>query len=406
MFMRDRIREAAQGGRVVFWEEAARDGAQAQTLLPAAHRVALARRHAEMFRGRGPEQLIFAAGFPSVCHEEFEAVRQLAGEVDGCVLATHGRATREDVELGLRALAGAAHGRLTFFVPLSDRMSQALLRRPARAALAHGLEIARLARDRAGRLAVDVALADASRADPGLVGEAAARFTAEGLGIVKLCDSVGDLLPGTCHRLFRLVRTAAPEAVLGCHLHNDLGLGIANTVAALDTGVRVLSSSWLGLGERAGLPATEQLLFLLVWKGGHATDEPWGRLWDDEPDLAALVPLARGLAAQLSVPLRFTDPVVGTGLNQIATGTPFHAPEVFRPFDPETVLGVAPRLVLTQLASRNLLQAVAEKLGVPLTAEQAARALAWVKSRAFAQGRAVVPEAEVTAYLAGLTGRC
>ena len=71
----------------MLWEEIARDGAQAKTLLSAQQRVDLARAHAAMFGSDGSSHLVFAAGFPSVCEEEFAAVRQVAQEVRECSVA-------------------------------------------------------------------------------------------------------------------------------------------------------------------------------------------------------------------------------------------------------------------------------------------------------------------------------
>src|SRR3712207_4095198 len=117
--MQDLVRETARAGKLVIWEEAARDGAQGKTLLSGPQRVALARATGALFGEDGPRHVIFAAGFPSIGRQEVEAMRQLAAEVDNCALASHGRATREDIDLGLEALKGAKYGRVTFFFPLS-----------------------------------------------------------------------------------------------------------------------------------------------------------------------------------------------------------------------------------------------------------------------------------------------
>ncbi|MGW3060083.1 hypothetical protein ACWC98_29700 [Streptomyces goshikiensis] len=95
----DLVRESAGAGRVVLWEESARDGAQAKTLMTAGFRVRLARETGRIFGSDGPRHVVFAAGFPAVCGEEFEAVRRVAGEAEGAVsVAAVCRGARRDLE--------------------------------------------------------------------------------------------------------------------------------------------------------------------------------------------------------------------------------------------------------------------------------------------------------------------
>src|SRR5581483_11126553 len=112
MSMIDRIKQSALAGNLVIWEEVARDGAQARTLLLGPQRVAIARAQAALYGEHGPEHLIFAAGFPAVCAEECEAVLQVVREVDMCQVSCHARCAPQDIDLALRVLRGARHGRL------------------------------------------------------------------------------------------------------------------------------------------------------------------------------------------------------------------------------------------------------------------------------------------------------
>ncbi|MFJ1707510.1 2-isopropylmalate synthase [Kitasatospora sp. NPDC088346] len=403
----DVVRESAGAGRVVLFEESARDGAQAKTLMRADFRVRLAREQGAVFGADGPRHVVFAAGFPSVCGQEFEATRRVALEAQGAVSPVAVcRATAEDVRLALSAVRGAAHARVMVIVAASEATARALVHRGAREALARGLETVKEAVDRSDGTAVDVCLVDAPRADHGLVAEYAGAMTAQGAGTVVIADTVGDLLPGPTRELFRRIADGAgPDTVLVSHLHNDLGLGLANTLAALESGVRVAACSWLGMAERSGMAATEQVLFLLA----HDPDKaarilgPGRDAWWTAPDLTRLPGIARLVSAETGVPLTVTTPVVGTGVASISTGTPFTHPGTFQPYDPQLHLGLAPTVVLTHLASRRVLAAVAERLGHRLDAEQTRTALAWVKDRAYRLGRAVVPDEDFAAYLDGLT---
>lgn len=403
----DVVRESVRAGRMVFFEESPRDGAQAKTLMSAGFRVRLAREQGAMFGQDGPRHVVFVAGFPSVCVQEFEATRQVALEADGSVSpAAICRGTLEDVRLALSAMRGAAHARVMVIVPASEATANALVHRGAREALAQGLDLVKEAVDLAGNVAVDVGLADAPRADPALVTEYAGAMTDQGAGAIVLADTVGDLLPGQARALFSQVMAGAGEdAVLVSHLHNDLGLGLANTLAALGCGVRVAACSWLGMAERSGMVATEQLLFLLAYRPEWTAQilgadcEPW---WT-APELTRLPRIAQLVSAETGIPLTVTTPIVGTGVGTISTGTPFTHPQTFQPFDPQQLLGIEPRVVLTHLANGRVIRAVAQRLGHSLDPQDTRAALTWVKERAYRLNQATITDTDFAAYLDGLT---
>ncbi|MFJ9421811.1 2-isopropylmalate synthase [Streptomyces sp. NPDC101249] len=399
----DVVRESALAGRVVLWEESARDGAQARTLMTPEFRVRLARETGRVFGADGPRHVVFAAGFPAVCAEEFDAVRRVAVEVEGAVsVAAVCRGTRRDVEQAVASVRGSRDARVMVVVPASDAMARVMTHQDAAGALRDGTGLVKIARDLDGSVAVDVCLADASRADHRRTGDAARAMTDAGAGLVVPADTVGGQLPHACAEMFTAVGAAAgADVVLASHLHNDLGLGLANTLRALACGVRVVSASWLGIAERSGMVATEQVLFLLARHHAEllgADAVPW---WT-APDLRRLPGIARAVAEETGVAPTVTTPIVGTGVGTISTGTPFVHPQLFQPYDPAEVLGIEPEVRLTHLASARVVTAVAARLGHRLDREQAGAAMAWAKARAYRTGTAVVDDADFGAYLDGL----
>ncbi|MET7391671.1 2-isopropylmalate synthase [Streptomyces sp. NPDC005529] len=400
----DVVRESASAGRVVLFEESARDGAQAKTLMSPEFRVRLARATGRIFGSDGPRHVVFAAGFPAVCGQEFEAVRRVAMDAEGAVsVAAVCRGARRDVEQAVASVRGSRHARVMIVVPASQAMAQVMVHRTAAEALQAGVDLVKEARGLDDAVEVDVCLADASRADHALMAHSGQAMTGAGAGLVVLADTVGAQLPSACGEMFTRVRAkAGGEVLLASHLHNDLGLGLANTLQALASGVRVVSASWLGIAERAGMVATEQLLFLLA---SHA-DELLGTdaaPWWTAPDLTLLPEIAQMVAGETGVRLGVTTPIVGTGVGTISTGTPFVHPQLFQPFDPQEVLGIIPDVVLTQLASARVITAVAARLGHTLDPDQTRAAMNWVKNRAYRTGRAVVDDAVFADYLDGLT---
>lgn len=190
----DIVRTSAQAGRLVLWEESARDGTQGKTLMNAGFRIRLARKQGQIFGVHGARHVVFAAGFPAVCAEEFEVTRRVALEVDGAVSpAAVCRATAADVRQAVAAVHAAARRRVMIVVPASDLLADVMLHRTARAMLALAPELVdeahaadRTAGGVAGTLSVDVCLADAPRADPVLLAELAERVTAAGAGAAAM----------------------------------------------------------------------------------------------------------------------------------------------------------------------------------------------------------------------------
>ncbi len=403
--MTDIVRQSTQAGYMVIWEEVARDGAQAKTLLTGQQRASIARTHSQLFGKHGPNHLVFAVGYPSMCREEFEAIRHVAANVDSCSLVTHGRATRGDIDLGLKAVEGAAFGRVSFAIPMAKEHSWAMLHQSQEETLRQSLELAHYAVDKAAGVPIDIALGGGAETEVEQIIEAAVKLTEAGVSTLKVCDSAGKRFPLQIRQMFsELMAQLPPSVVIGVHLHDDFGLALANNLEAIQSGTRLVASSWLGISERTGLAATEQLIFALAHQA-ESIPERLGitsPLWKTAPDLHGLTPLAHDISRMVQVPIKSTDPVVSSAMNQIATGAYFNDPGIFKPFDPEKVLGVPPTLILTHLANHKIIKTIVSKLGFSLTHDQTDSALQWVKRKAFEQGSSIVAEDELETFLSEL----
>jgi 2-isopropylmalate synthase len=401
----DVIRASARAGRVVLFEESARDGAQGKTLMDASTRLRLARRTGEMFGDDGPRHVMFAAGFPSACKEEFEITRRVALEAENVSSTCICRGTPKDIDTAIAAMRGAPHGRLMYFLPGSEAVSQALVKKSAKESVDRAVAMGEYAVEHADGLAIDMAFSHAPQADRDLLVEAVSRLTEAGVASIQLADTVGGALPTQAYELYTdVIQRADPGAVVMAHLHNDLGLGLANTLQAIRAGIRIVASSWLGLGERSGMACTEQLLFLLSYAPERLPllIGESGPLWWTRPDLSVIPELARLVSEQTGTPLKVTDPLVGSGVGTISTGTPFVDRSLFQPYDPEALLGISAQIVLTQLASDRVVAAAAESMGIELDAGQVHTATQWVKSEAFRRGEAVVPPEVFRLFTDGL----
>lgn len=383
---------------IVIWEECARDGAQAKTIMNADERIHVAHETAALFGDTARHHLIFAAGFPSSSPEEFRIIRKLSEEVRECHLATHGRATRRDIERGLEALKGAALPRLTFFVPMSPMTSEALGFSSPREAKVNGLHIAEYAKSRAGDIPVDVALVDVPQLEPESVAEYAYQMAEAGIEIVKLCDSRGVFYPKFAdqfyHRFFTALGSETQRLRIGVHNHNDLEFANSNNFKGLECGANVVSSSWLGLGERNGLAQTETTLMAvhLSQQNHHPQCDKIKCNWPSNLRIHMIKPVADLVSKYTGISLKITDAIVGDGVNSISTGTPFQNPGAFQPFDPVDLLGIPRKVYLTQLSSTAVVRHMAELAGYELNSEQSKSILKWVKTYCHKQNISIMPE--------------
>lgn len=401
----DLVRESALAGRLVIFEEAPRDGAQGKTLMNAEERLRIANLNGAAFGEDGPRHVLFTAGFPSAAKEEFEITRRVAHEAENVSTTCVCRGTRSDIDTAIAAMRGGLHPRLMYFVPGSEASAQAILHKSAPYAVDVAVEMAKYAVDKADGVAIDMAFMNAHTMDRELLIDAVSRLTDAGVATVQLADTIGGRLPSEIYDLYtEVMARAEPDAIVMAHLHNDLGLALANTLEAIRAGVRVVASSWLGLGERSGMTCTEQLMLILNYDSERlpVLIGDSGPLWWTEPDLTCIPEIARIVSAATDVPLKVTDPVVGTGVGSISTGTPFIAPNVFQPYDPQKLLGIDTQVFLTQLASDRVVKSVASKLGFSLTDEQAHIATRWVKTQAYRQNKSVVPEEAFRAFIEGI----
>ncbi len=405
--MNDRIKKTLQDGRMVIWEEVARDGAQAKTLMTGAERIEVAKSTAKIFGDTAPDHLVFAVGFPSIFQKEFEIVRMQADMIDECQLAVNGRAIRDEIDLCIRSVKGAKFPRLGIVIPGSESLCQTMIHLPLKEGLKKGAELYKYAMDNADGIPVDVQIADVFSSDPLLIADSINEFLEIGVATVDLGDSLGKMYPNEIKTFFEVLkRNISDSTVLGTHFHNDLGLALANNLEAIRQGVSLISTSWLGLGERSGLLPTEILLFLMAYEKEKLVSR-FGLSRDDffetDLDLKQIIETTSLISQFTGVEPKISDPIVGSGVNSISTGTPFVNPSLYQPFDPEKVLGVKPKTFATQLANHRIVQKVTADLGFDLDADQVGKVLKFIKTETYNRGEPIISGLELTSFISSMT---
>jgi 2-isopropylmalate synthase len=242
---------------VQFLDTTLRDGSKLPfVVLGARERLAIARQLVDL----GVD--VIDAGYPAASAEEREALVPIIREVRGPWISCLSRSTPRDAEETCRLLAGHPKPYLHIFLPLSAVFLQSVLGKSAAECLK--LIEQSCAAGKAGGARVQFSLAEVGETEEGFLMEAAQAACAAGAQVINLADTNGCLPPLRIAALVTKIRAAlAPEVLLGVHPHNDLGLGTANALAALQAGARHVEGTLGGIGGRAGNTPLEEVAFAL-----------------------------------------------------------------------------------------------------------------------------------------------
>ena len=207
---------------------------------------------------------IIEAGFPIASVGDFEAVSAIAQTIEHCTVAALCRTVRADIERAWEAIQRAKKPRIHTFIATSDIHLKHKLKKSREQALADAVAAVRLAKSLCDE--VEFSCEDASRSDIDFLCKIVSAAIDEGATVINLPDTVGYAVPEEYGSMFRLVRERVPGihgVTLSAHCHNDFGLAVANSLAAIGNGVRQLECTINGIGERAGNAALEEVVMAL-----------------------------------------------------------------------------------------------------------------------------------------------
>jgi 2-isopropylmalate synthase len=241
---------------VIIFDTTLRDGEQApgNTLTPE-EKLRLARQ----IDALGVD--VIEAGFPAASEGDFRSVQDIAAEVRRPVLAALARCHERDIALAGDAIRNAARPRIHIFISTSDLHLQHKLRITREDALELARQSIRQARSYTDD--IEFSAEDASRTDLDFLCRVVEAAIAEGATTINLPDTVGYALPSEYGAMFRAVRERVPTSagvVLSAHCHDDLGLAVANSLAAIEAGAGQVECTVNGIGERAGNAALEEIV--------------------------------------------------------------------------------------------------------------------------------------------------
>jgi len=245
--------------KIVIFDTTLRDGEQVPgAKLNARQKLEIARQLEKL----GVD--VIEAGFPCSSPGDAQAVKMVAQEVKGSIVAGLARAVQSDIDICWESVREAEHPRIHVFLGSSDIHVQKKLRMDREKALALAVECVRYAK----RFCSDVEYSteDASRTEFEYLCRVIDTVIKNGATTINVPDTVGYATPEEFGDLIRRLRDSVPaldKVTLSVHCHNDLGLGVANSLSAIRNGAQQVECTVNGIGERAGNASMEEIVMAL-----------------------------------------------------------------------------------------------------------------------------------------------
>jgi 2-isopropylmalate synthase len=243
--------------RVWIFDTTLRDGEQSPGCsMTVPEKVKMARKLADL----GVD--VMEAGFPIASEGDFEAVDAVSREFPWVQVAALARSCTLDVERAARSLEHAHRPRIHTFLATSDIHLKYKLKKTREEVLDTAVAAVELARKYVDD--VEFSAEDGARTDPDYLEQVCKAVVAAGARTVNIPDTVGYAVPDEYGALIaRLVNTLGDTAVVSVHCHDDLGLAVANSLAAIQAGARQVECTMNGIGERAGNCSLEEIVMIL-----------------------------------------------------------------------------------------------------------------------------------------------
>jgi len=304
---------------------------------------------------------IIEAGFPIASEGDFEAVRVLSREIRRPIIAALARSCPGDIERAWRALEGAARPRIHTFLATSDIHLQHKLKISRRQCLEQARDGIKLARSFCKD--VQFSAEDASRTDINFLCEVMEAVIEAGATTLNIPDTVGFSVPHEFAELMQTLRRRVrgiDGVTISVHCHDDLGLSVANSLAAIGAGARQVECTVNGIGERAGNTSLEELIMVMRVRAEHYP-------YETAVVAEQLFPSSQLLSEITGVYVQPHKAIVGR--NAFAHEAGIHQDGMIK--DPSTYEIIAPQsvgaprnsLVLGKHSGRNALRVRYEKLG-------------------------------------------
>jgi 2-isopropylmalate synthase len=313
---------------------------------------------------------VIEAGFPAASNGDFEAVQAIANASRESVIAGLCRANDRDISRGIEALKGARRWRIHTFIATSALHMEKKLRLSPEQVLEQAKLAVRFARNACPD--VEFSPEDGSRSDLDFLCRVLEAVISEGATTINMPDTVGYAVPQQFGELIRRIREKVPnsdKAVWSVHCHNDLGMAVANSLAAVQIGgARQIECTINGLGERAGNTSLEEVVMAVRTRPDFFNVTTG-------IDTTQIVPASRMVSQITGFVVQPNKAVVGA--NAFAHASGIHqdgvlkARNTYEIMRAEDVGWTANKIVLGKLSGRNAFKQRLKELGIDLESEDA-----------------------------------
>jgi 2-isopropylmalate synthase len=332
---------------------------------------------------------VIEAGFAASSPGDFEGVQAVAQAAKHVTVASLCRASSADIDAAAAALEGAPRSRIHIFLATSALHMEKKLRLTPVEVVAHATSS--VAQASASVDEVEFSCEDATRSDPEFVATVCRAAVEAGATTINLPDTVGYMLPAEYANFIRYVRRLCPEleqVALSAHCHDDLGLAVANSLAALDAGVQQLECTVNGIGERAGNASLEEIVMAMRVRGDALQAHT-------DIDLSQIGPASRLVERLTNYQVPPNKAIVGA--NAFAHEAGIHQDGLLKDIatyqiiDPGE-LGLAMTLPLGKHSGRHAFSRACEEEGLDLDEDALVVAFARFKARADEGGAVSIHE--------------
>ncbi len=341
---------------------------------------------------------VIEAGFPAASNGDFEAVRAVAEIIKDSTVCGLSRSNDKDISRAAEAIKPAKSGRIHTFIATSPIHMEKKLRMTPEQVLTDAVNAVRFAR----KFTDDVEFSpeDAGRSDVDFLCRVLEAVIKEGARTVNIPDTVGYTLPEQFGGLVRTLRERIPnsdKAIWSVHCHNDLGLAVANSLAAVMNGARQVECTINGLGERAGNSSLEEIVMAVRTRRDVFP-------CDTRIDATQIVPASKLVSGITGFPVQPNKAIVGA--NAFAHEAGIHqdgvlkSRETYEIMRAEDVGWNANKLVLGKHSGRTAFKARLKELGIGLESDQAINA-AFARFKDLADKKHEIFDEDIHALLAG-----
>ena len=353
--------------RVIIFDTTMRDGEQSPgASMTKEEKLRLARQLEKL----GVD--VIEAGFAAASPGDFESVNAIAKIITNATVCSLARAVENDVRKAGEAVSPAPKKRIHVFIATSPIHMEYKLKMKPKQVVEAAVKAVKIAKEYTDD--VEFSAEDAVRSEHDFLVEIFTAVIEAGATTINIPDTVGYSIPSAWYERIRAIINSVPNSskvVWSSHCHNDLGMAVANSLAAIQAGARQIECTINGLGERAGNASLEEIVMAL--KVRH---DLFGL--ETGVDTAQIVPTSKLVSTITGYPVQPNKAIVGA--NAFAHESGIHQdgvlkhPETYEIMTAESVGWTTNRLTLGKLSGRNAFKTKLQELGIELDSEEALNA--------------------------------